>query len=67
MRGLTCRDVTSLAGDHLDGILKPQHDVAVKRHLATCPGCTRFVEQLATTVALLGRLREWPVRKAQSH
>ena len=59
---LTCREVVELLTDHLEGALAPGERARVEEHLATCPDCTAYVEQLRTTIGVLGRLREVPPR-----
>ena len=55
---LTCREVVELLTDYLEGALAPGERARVEEHLATCPDCTAYVEQLRTTIGVLGRLRE---------
>ena len=54
--GLNCNDVVELVTDYLEGALDPHTAAKVARHLADCPGCNRYVEQIRFTVATLGRL-----------
>jgi anti-sigma factor RsiW len=54
---LTCRAVVELLSDYLEDVL-PAHDRArVEAHLATCPECVAYLEQLRMTIGTLGRLR----------
>ena len=55
---LTCREVVELLSDYLDDALAPAERARVQEHLATCPECTAYLEQLRTTIGMLGRLRE---------
>ncbi len=52
-----CEEVGALLSEYLDGDLGPVAYARVEVHLATCPGCARFAEELAATVAALHRLR----------
>jgi hypothetical protein len=53
---LTCEDLVELVTDYLDGEL--DEDVAAKfeQHLAICPGCRTYVDQMAQTASLLGEI-----------
>lgn len=57
LRRLSCEQVVALASDHIDGVLPPRLARAVEKHLASCPDCPRYVDQLRVTKALTGRLR----------
>ena len=54
---LRCRDVVELLTDYLEDALPAGERARVAEHLATCPDCTAYVEQLRTTIGMLGRLR----------
>jgi anti-sigma factor RsiW len=58
---LTCRQVSELATDYLDGQLSLLARLRFRRHLRRCPPCACFVEQLDTTVKLLGGLPHEPL------
>jgi len=55
---LSCREVVDLLSDYLDGSLPRRTRDRVEAHLATCPDCTAYVDQLRTTIGLVGRLHE---------
>jgi anti-sigma factor RsiW len=55
---LSCRQLVELITDYLEGALPPSDRERVDRHLAGCDGCTAYLEQMRTTIALTGRLRE---------
>ena len=55
---LTCRELVDLLTDYLEDALPPLERARVEEHLAVCPDCGAYLDQLRTTVALLGRLRE---------
>lgn len=55
---LPCREVVELLTDYLEDALPAGERARVEEHLATCPDCTAYVEQLRTTIGMLGRLRE---------
>lgn len=55
---VACRQVVELVTDYLEGDLPDPVRAAVERHLATCPPCVEYVEQMRSTVV---SLREIPV------
>ncbi len=55
---LTCRELVELVTDYLEGALPPEDAARFDRHLAVCPGCTTYVEQIRQTVRQAGRLHE---------
>jgi len=55
---INCRGVVEIVTDYLEGALAPDDIQIVDRHLATCDGCRRYLAQMRTTIATLGRLRE---------
>lgn len=59
---LTCRELVELVTDYLEGALPPEDAARFERHLAVCPGCTTYVEQIRETVRQTGRLREDDLR-----
>jgi anti-sigma factor RsiW len=58
---MTCQDVVELVSDYLEGTLGADEAREFDRHLATCEGCARYVEQMRHTIAAVGRLRRGPV------
>ena len=56
--GLTCVELVELVTDYLEGALSPSEHARVERHLGACENCTRYVEEMRTTIALLGRIEE---------
>jgi anti-sigma factor (TIGR02949 family) len=55
---ITCQEVVELVTDYLEGAL-PADDVELfEQHLNFCEGCAWYVDQMRTTVATIGRLRE---------
>lgn len=59
---LTCRELVELVTDYLEGALPPEDAARFERHLAVCPGCTTYVEQIREIVRQTGRLREADLR-----
>jgi anti-sigma factor RsiW len=55
---LTCRELVELVSDYLEDALDLDERRRFERHLAACEGCAAYLEQMRTTIALAGRLRE---------
>jgi anti-sigma factor RsiW len=55
---LTCQQLVELVSDYLDGCLDPPTRERFEAHVAVCPGCREYVDQLRHTVRALGRLQE---------
>jgi anti-sigma factor RsiW len=55
---INCQGIVEIVTDYLEGVLAPDDVDIVDRHLATCDGCRRYLAQMRTTIATLGRLRE---------
>lgn len=53
---LSCQELVELVTDYLEGALDARDVLAFDRHLAGCDGCTEYVEQLRTTIRLVGTL-----------
>jgi len=51
-RSLACQQVVELLTDHLEGALPPRLATLLDRHLAACPNCSAFLEQLRVSIAL---------------
>jgi anti-sigma factor RsiW len=47
--GISCREVVELVTDYLDGALAPDQLERFEAHLAACPPCVVYVEQIRTT------------------
>jgi anti-sigma factor RsiW len=53
---LVCREVVELVTDYLEGALPRGERRRFEAHLADCPHCTEYLEQMRTTIRLTGRL-----------
>ena len=58
MEDFSCQELVELVTDYLDGALPAPEHARFEAHLAACTGCTRYVEQLRTTIAITGAGRE---------
>ena len=50
--------------DYLDGALPPAERARFEAHLGECPGCEIHLQQLRTTIAVVGALREHDIDPA---
>jgi anti-sigma factor RsiW len=53
---LDCIQVVELITDYLDGVLDAATAADVEAHLADCPGCGAYLDQIRTTVVALGHV-----------
>jgi anti-sigma factor RsiW len=51
---LSCQELVELVTDYLEGALDERDLRAFDAHLAACDGCTEYLEQMRTTVRLVG-------------
>lgn len=54
----SCQEVVELVTEYLEGAMEPENRDLFERHLAICPGCEAYLEQMRTTIELTGALRE---------
>ncbi|MGH9117233.1 MAG: anti-sigma factor family protein [Acidimicrobiales bacterium] len=59
-REIACRQAVELITDYLDGALSPRDRARFEAHLADCPYCVEYLNQLRATIAALGRLEAPP-------
>lgn len=55
---LTCHELVELVTDYMENALSPTERARFEEHLRGCTVCPRYVEQLRTTVRVIGRLTE---------
>ncbi len=58
MTELTCKEIVELVTEYLDGAMPAADRGRFEAHLATCEACMTYLEQMKTTIALSGQLRE---------
>lgn len=56
--GLTCRELVELVTDYLEGALPPAERDRFDAHIARCPHCHRYLEQMRQLIAALPGLTE---------
>jgi anti-sigma factor RsiW len=55
---LSCKELVELLTEYLEGTLPPADRLRFDEHLAICPGCRVYLDQMRTTIRTLGQLRE---------
>lgn len=58
---LTCREITELVTDHLEGRLSLLQRVRFQLHLGMCRHCRAYLRQMKATIRVLARLSLEPV------
>ncbi len=58
---LTCREMVELITDYLEGALSEGDRALFDEHLTRCDGCDGYLEQMRTTIVMVGRLSAEPV------
>ena len=56
-RDLPCQEIVELVTDYLEGAMDPALRVSFDAHLAGCPHCTHYLEQMRATIRLAGTIR----------
>jgi anti-sigma factor RsiW len=55
---MACRELVELVTDYLENRLAPSERARFEAHIADCPYCETYLEQMRQTVQALGRLPE---------
>jgi hypothetical protein len=55
---ITCNEVVELVTDYLERALPADETTLFEQHINFCDGCIVYVEQMRSTVATVGRVRE---------
>lgn len=55
---IACRELVTLVTDYLEDRLPPDDRARFDAHIAGCPGCSVYLEQMRATIRLTGTLRE---------
>ena len=58
MDDLACKEFIELVTEYLEGTMSASDRARVDLHLAGCPFCTIYLEQMRQTIATLGALPE---------
>jgi anti-sigma factor RsiW len=49
---LTCQELVELVTDYFEGALAPEERQRFEAHVADCPGCEIYLDQMRATLAL---------------
>jgi anti-sigma factor RsiW len=49
---MTCQELVELVTDYLEGALPPEDVARFEAHLAACPGCETYLDQVRSTIAV---------------
>ncbi|HEX5018992.1 MAG TPA: zf-HC2 domain-containing protein [Actinomycetes bacterium] len=55
---MPCRELVELVTDYLENRLSASDRVRFEAHIADCPYCETYLEQMRQTIRLMGRLPE---------
>jgi predicted anti-sigma-YlaC factor YlaD len=53
---VTCHEFVEAVTDYLEDALEPGVRVEIERHIVICRDCSHYVEQMRSTIDLVGRL-----------
>jgi len=53
---ITCQQVVELITDYLDDAIDPDLRHELEAHLALCPGCDEYLNQMRMTIQALGHV-----------
>ena len=67
MGDLSCAELVELVTDYLEGALPPAERARFEAHLEECEGCTRYLDQIHTTIAVAREARELEARPEIEH
>jgi predicted anti-sigma-YlaC factor YlaD len=55
---LTCQELVEIVSDYLEGALAEEDRERFDAHLQKCEGCRRYLDQMRTTIRVVGTLTE---------
>ena len=53
---LTCKEFVEVLTDYLEDVLDPAERAEIERHIVICRGCSNYIEQMRSTIGVLGRM-----------
>jgi anti-sigma factor RsiW len=56
-RTITCQELTEVLTEYLEGAMPLRDRARFEAHLAICPGCVTYLEQMRTTISTVRELR----------
>jgi len=54
---MACRELVELVTDYLEDRLPLDERLRFEEHIAMCPGCTAYLDQIRLTIFVTGALR----------
>jgi predicted anti-sigma-YlaC factor YlaD len=61
---MTCKELVELVTDYLEGAMSAEERRRFDEHLASCPFCRIYLDQMRQTIRAVGRLPEESVSPA---
>jgi anti-sigma factor (TIGR02949 family) len=55
---MSCQELVELVNEYLEGALEPDDRARFEAHLDDCEGCLNYLNQMRTTIELIGRVTE---------
>ena len=55
---LACQELVEIITEYLEGTLSDAERERFESHLEICEGCRRYLDQMRTTIRVIGRLTE---------
>ena len=55
---MSCRELVELVTAYFDGTLSWRQRRRFEKHIAACHWCSRYLEQMRTTISVVGKLDE---------
>jgi anti-sigma factor RsiW len=56
-RTLTCKELTEVLTDYLEGVMPAEDRARFEAHLAICDGCVTYVDHMRQVIATVHELR----------
>ncbi|MGH8969780.1 MAG: anti-sigma factor family protein [Actinomycetes bacterium] len=53
---ISCQQLVELVTDYLEGVLDDGTRAEIEAHLALCPGCDDYLDQMRSTIDALGHV-----------
>jgi anti-sigma factor RsiW len=58
---LSCKEAVGLVTEYLEETLLPAAQAQFEQHVADCPGCQTYLQQIQQTIDMLRRLADEPM------
>jgi hypothetical protein len=55
---MSCQELVELVTEYFEGTLSWRQKRRFEKHIGVCPWCSRYLEQMRTTIRVAGRLDE---------